>query len=102
MGPDTSHTAIEAIGGLNLPGGGGVAPPLKKTLREVKLLSYVNKVSRVIRTKIRNPTDFFKETKGPLSKTDRISFEPLKTDSILERGTSFSSVNALPTGHFVF
>ena len=25
----TSHTAIKAIGGLNLPGGG--APPLKKT-----------------------------------------------------------------------
>ena len=77
-------------------------PPLKKTLREVKLSSYVNEVSRIIRTVVRNPTEFFKETKGPLSKTDRISFEPLKTDSILERGTSFSSVSALPMGHFVF
>ena len=69
MCPDTSHTAIEAIGGLNLPGGGGVAPPLKKTLREVKLLSSVNKLSRIIRTVVRNPTEFSKETKGPLSKT---------------------------------
>ena len=68
MGSDTSHTAIEAIGGLNLLGGGGLAP-LKKTLREVKLLSYVNEVSRIIRTVVRNPTEFCKETKGPLTKT---------------------------------
>ena len=34
MGLNTSHTAIEAIGGLNLPGGGGGrCPPFEKTLR---------------------------------------------------------------------
>ena len=48
MGSDTSPPAIEAIGGLNLPGGGGGVAPIEKTLREVKLLSYVNKVSRII------------------------------------------------------
>ena len=40
----TSHTAIEAIGGLNLPGGGAKPPFAKNTLREVKLLSFVKKL----------------------------------------------------------
>ena len=47
--PHTSHIAIEAIGGLNLPdGGGGFAPFEKCTLREVKWLSSVNKVNSIM------------------------------------------------------
>ena len=30
LGSDTSHTAIEAIGGLNLPGGGGLKKHIKR------------------------------------------------------------------------
>ena len=56
---NTSHNAIEAIGGLNLPGGGGAAP-FQKTLREVKLLSYVNEVGKIIRKLVRNSTEFCK------------------------------------------
>ena len=33
----TSHTAIEAIGGLNLPVG-GIRPPLESTLRTCKMV----------------------------------------------------------------
>ena len=47
LGSYTSHTAIEAIGGLNLPGGGALAPFEKCTLREVKWLSSVNKVNSI-------------------------------------------------------
>ena len=47
---------------------GGFAP-VWKTLREVKLLSYVNEVGKIIRTLVRNSTEFCKETKGPLTKT---------------------------------
>ena len=68
MGSDTSHTAIEAIGGLNLPGGGGALPPFEKKLRGVNCWSYVNKVSRIIRTAVKNPTEFSKEPKGAFRK----------------------------------
>ena len=80
MGSYTSHTALEAIGGLNLTGGG-------ETLREVKLLSSVSKFSRKIRTVVKNPTEFSKETKGRISKnclTQKESSEHLNTDSILD------------------
>ena len=33
----SSHTAIKAIGGLNLPGGGGVSPHLGKNIKRVKI-----------------------------------------------------------------
>ena len=54
---------------MNLPGGGGVAPFEENTLREVKWLSYVNEVSKIIGTVVRNPTEFCKETKELLTKT---------------------------------
>ena len=102
MGSDTSHTAIKAIGGLNLPGGGGGAAPFQKPLREVKFLSYVNEAKRIIRTVVRNPTKFCKETKGPLQKPSHSKgeFRTLKADLIIAWGTSFSIV--LPMGRFAF
>ena len=33
------------------------------------MLSYVNEVGKIIRTLVRNPTEFCKETKGSLTKT---------------------------------
>ena len=48
--------------------GGGLAP-FEKNIKRGKLLIYVNEVSRIIRTVVRSPAEFPKETKGVLSKT---------------------------------
>ena len=113
FGADTSHTAIKAIGGLNLPGGGGVAPFEENTLREVKWSSSVKKLKipagsfssvTVLQfifrcrgmsnaTEIRVwKTDWLK---SPLSKslTQRSVF--LKRDSILQLAASTLCLDAL-------
>ena len=66
------------------------------------MLSHVNQVSRIIRTVVRNPIKFSKETQGPLLKTVRISFEPLKTDSILEWALHYLMSQCLTYGTLRF
>ena len=97
FGSDTSHTAIEAIGGLNLPGG-GTSPFIEKThLGGVKWLSSVKKskipamsFSSVAVLLFISSREFYEDGHSPILKsppfknhlTQKESFELLKRDSI--------------------